>query len=317
MNRIESILCQGVASRVTDIHVQSGQVPRWRCAGALVPCHDEPVTLADIRQWLAGRNISCVPIGEHLSTSFTWRDEIRCRVHGAWEWAGFHVSLRLLYPLKTWGRDPDMSLWQRLALLPQGFVLVTGPTGCGKTTALWQLLQVANEKRPCHIITLEDPIEYVVPSQQGLIAQREYGRHFTSFAEGVKEALRQDPDIILIGELRDRETMEAALTAAETGHLVLGTMHTERAAQTMGRFVGTFPTGSQDEVRQRLSLVLQAVITQERQWHDGACRLYREILVQTPAVSQLIRTGKDHQLETVMQTGAAFGMQTMRQAKER
>lgn len=317
MKRIETILCQGVALRVTDIHLQSGQVPRWRCAGALVPCDDEPVTLADIRQWLAGRNISCVPIGEHLSTSFTWHDDIRCRVHGAWEWAGFHVSLRLLYPLKAWGIDPDMSLWQRLALLPQGFVLVTGPTGCGKTTALWQLLQVANAKRPCHIITLEDPIEYVVPSQQGLIAQREYGRHFMSFAEGVKEALRQDPDIILIGELRDRDTMEAALTAAETGHLVLGTMHTERAAQAVSRFVGAFPTGSQDDVRQRLSLVLQAVITQERQWHDGTCRIYREILVRTTAVSQLIRAGKDHQLETVMQTGAAFGMRTMAQAKER
>lgn len=316
MERIEAILRNGVACHVTDIHVQADHIPWWRRAGELVPCQDEAVTLEDMRHWLSHWQLTCSGEGEHLSTAFTWHQGIRCRVHGAWEWAGYHLSLRLLYPLAWCQPDVDASLWQRLALLSSGFVLLTGPTGSGKTTALWHVLQYANTQRPCHIITLEDPIEYVVSSQKALLSQREYGCHFTSFADAVKQALRQDPDIILIGELRDLETMEAALTAAETGHLVLATMHTRTAAQTISRFVGTFPTGRQDEVRQRLSLVLQAIVAQERVWQGESCRFYREILIQTPAVSQLIRTGKDHQLETVLQTGAALGMRTMAQAKQ-
>ena len=177
------------------------------------------------------------------------------------------------------------------------------------------MLQAANRQRPCHILTLEDPIEYVIPSEQALLSLREYGTHFSSFADGVKQALRQDPDILLVGEMRDVETMDAALTAAETGHLVFSTLHTRSTAQAVTRLIGAFGAGRQEEIRQRLSFVLQAILAQERVYADGKLRIHREILIATPAVCQLIRSGKDHQLQSVLQTSSHVGMRTMEQAR--
>lgn len=210
--------------------------------------------------------------------------------------------------------DQDQLLLTRLGTLSSGLVLVSGPTGSGKTTALWRILHSINERRRCHIVTLEDPIEYVERGDKALITQRELGRHFPSFQEGIRQALRQDPDVILIGEMRDRETMDAALTAAETGHLVFSTLHTPSAVHTVSRIASTYGSDGQEEVRHRLSMVLQAVLSQRLVACGETLGVAREILVRTPAVSQLIRSGKEHQLPTVMQTGAALGMRTMDQA---
>lgn len=233
------------------------------------------------------------------------------------EFAGIHAVIRLLYPLDTLPADADEALLQQLAGLASGLVLLCGPTGSGKTTALWRMLQYVNRMRACHIITLEDPIEYVVSGEKSLISQRELSVHFSSFALGIKEALRQDPDILLIGEMRDRETMDAAITAAETGHLVFSTLHTPTAPQAVRRLAGAYHGTEQEEIRCRLALVLQGILAQRPYYRDGQTHIIREILLQTPAVAQLIRCGKEHQLPTVMQTSAAMGMRTMEQAWQR
>ena len=249
--------------------------------------------------------------------AFSWRRSLRCRLHVCREYAGLHATIRFLYPLASLPPDGDGPLLERLSRLTQGLVLVCGPTGSGKTTALWRILQSINERRPCHIITLEDPIEYVEKGKAALITQRELGTHFPDFAEGIRQALRQDPDVILIGEMRDRPAMDAALMAAETGHFVLSTLHTPSAAQAVSRIAGAYSGDARQEVRYRLAMVLQAVLAQRRLEGQGQVEIVREILVRTPAVVQLIRSGKEYQLPTVMQTGAAAGMRTMDQALRR
>lgn len=179
------------------------------------------------------------------------------------------------------------------------------------------MLACANACRSCHIITLEDPVEYILCGEKSIISSREYGTHFRTFAEGIKQALRQDPDILLIGEMRDTETMDAALTAAETGHLVFATLHTRSAAQAVSRLVGAYGAGRQAEIRYRLAMVLQGILAQEKEYSHEGLRIYREVLLQTPAVSQLIRSGKEHQLDMILQTNASLGMRTMAQDKER
>lgn len=317
MNRLdmENLIQRAVERRVTDIHLPCGHVPWWREQGAMIPCADVAVTEDLVKLWLASYGVSW-PAAETLSVAVSWGEGIRLRFHGNRAYRGSELAVRILYPLQDLPPDADQPLWDQLAGLPHGLVLVTGPTGSGKTTTLGRIVQAANERRPCHILTLEDPIEYVLPSQGAFISQREYGTHFGSFADAVKEALRQDPDIILVGEMRDRETMEAALTAAETGHLVLGTLHTRSVAQGVSRFVGAFATGRQREIRQRLSFILQGMIAQELVSHAGGVRVYREILLQSPAVSQLIRNDKDEQLDMVMQTNGGKGMRTMAQARK-
>lgn len=313
---IAAVLAAAVQSQASDIHLQEGRLPLLRLGAELFPWGNHRVGGEDISAWLQalGQPFDGRP---YVSTAFSWDGRVRCRLHGSREQAGVHVVVRILYPLDTLPPDGDELLLRRLSGLDDGLVLVCGPTGSGKTTALWRILCWANANRRCHIITLEDPIEYVVPGELALISQREYGIHFQSFAEGVREALRQDPDILLVGEMRDRETMDAALTAAETGHLVFATLHTCSAAQAVSRMAGAYAGAEQEEMRCRLAMVLQGILAQRRR--DGADGAYiaREILLHTPAVAQLIRSGREHQLATVMQTGAALGMRTMEQALQR
>jgi twitching motility protein PilT len=198
----------------------------------------------------------------------------------------------------------------------QGLVLLTGPTGCGKTSTLAALVDRVNARRRDHIITIEDPIEYQHTNRNSLIEQIELGRDTPGFAQAVRAVLRQDPDVIMIGEMRDSETMAAALTAAETGHLVLSSLHTNDAAQTVSRILDTFPSGYQSQIRQQLSLALLAVISQQLvSATDGTHRYPAvEILVATPATRNLIRRGDDHQLRANIETGRADGMMTMEQS---
>jgi twitching motility protein PilT len=198
----------------------------------------------------------------------------------------------------------------KLAQLPRGLVLVTGPTGSGKTTTLAALLDLANETRSGHIVTIEDPIEFMHHHKKCLVNQREVGADTASFATALKHALRQDPDIILVGELRDLETTQTALTAAETGHLVLASLHTQSAAQTVERIIDIFPPHQQTQIRTQLASALQGVITQALVPRaDGNGRtVITEIMYATPAIRNLIREGKSHQIPSFIQSGGAEGM---------
>lgn len=196
---------------------------------------------------------------------------------------------------------------------PRGLILVTGPTGSGKSTTLAAMIEHINQTKPVHIITIEDPVEYKYEGKQALIHQREAGEDVVSFASALRSALREDPDIILVGEMRDYETISAAMTAAETGHLVLSTLHTTGAAQTIDRVIDACPEGSQSQIRTQLSGVLKGVITQcLMPTADGQGRIAgTEILIGTDAVGNLIRESKTHQMGSVMQAGSAAGMHTL------
>jgi len=200
-----------------------------------------------------------------------------------------------------------------LAKRPRGFVLVTGPTGSGKSTSLAAVINEINETRDEHIMTIEDPIEFLHGHKRCIVNQREIGADAQSFGAGLKAALRQDPDVILVGEMRDLETIHTALTAAETGHLVFATLHTQDAPQTIDRIIDVFPASQQQQVRVQLAVALQGVITQQLlPTADGAGRVAAcEVLLATPAIRNLIREGKTHQIYSSLQTGGSLGMQTM------
>ncbi|MFY9613041.1 MAG: PilT/PilU family type 4a pilus ATPase, partial [Tissierellaceae bacterium] len=202
---------------------------------------------------------------------------------------------------------------EELARLRRGMVLVTGPTGSGKSTTLATMVNQINHERNCHVLTLEDPIEYLHKHQEALVTQREVGSDTGSFANALRAALRQDPDVILVGEMRDLETISIALTAAETGHLVFSTLHTSGAAKTIDRIIDVFPPHQQHQVRVQLSSVIQGIISQQLlPKADGVGRVAAfEVMIATPAIRNLIREDKIHQIDTSIQTGASHKMQTM------
>jgi twitching motility protein PilT len=212
--------------------------------------------------------------------------------------------------LEDLGIPPSVA---NFASLPRGMVLVTGPTGSGKSTTLASLVDLANRTRAGHIMTVEDPIEFLHKHKRSLINQREVGEDTHSFANALKHVLRQDPDIILVGEMRDLETISVALTAAETGHLVMATLHTQDAAQTIDRVIDVFPPSQQQQVRVMLSGALQGVVCQQLvKTADGKGRVVAcEVMIATPAIRNLIREGKTHQIYSALQAGAKHGMQTM------
>jgi twitching motility protein PilT len=226
--------------------------------------------------------------------------------------AAFRVIPFEIKTLESLGVPPAVA---NFASLARGFVLVTGPTGSGKSTTLASVVDLANRTRHDHIMTVEDPIEFIHRHKSCLVNQREVGEDTHSFQNALKHVLRQDPDIILVGEMRDLETISVALTAAETGHLVFATLHTQDAAQTIDRIIDVFPPHQQQQIRQQLAMALQGVVCQTLcKTADGRGRVVAaEVLVVTPAVRNLIREGKTHQIYSVMQAGAQFGMQTLDQ----
>jgi twitching motility protein PilT len=226
--------------------------------------------------------------------------------------AAFRLIPYEIKPLEDLGVPPTVG---NFAMLPRGFVLVTGPTGSGKSTTLASVVDLANRNRREHIMTVEDPIEFLHQHKGCLVNQREVGEDTWSFKNALKHVLRQDPDIILVGEMRDLETIEIALTAAETGHLVMATLHTQDAAQTIDRVIDVFPPHQQQQVRVQLAGSLQGVVCQQLlRTTDGKGRVVAtEILVATPAIRNLIREGKTHQIYSAMQAGAKHGMATMDQ----
>jgi twitching motility protein PilT len=218
-----------------------------------------------------------------------------------------------IVPLETLGLPASV---RQFADLPRGLVLVTGPTGSGKSTSLASLVDIINMTKPSHIMTVEDPIEFLHNHKLSVVNQREVGEDTKSFAEALKHVLRQDPDVILVGEMRDLETIHTALTAAETGHLVFGTLHTQDAPQSVDRIIDVFPSYQQQQVRVQLASALQGVVTQQLlPIRSGRGRaVAAEVMVATPAIRNLIREGKTHQIYSAMQAGGKYGMQTMDQS---
>jgi twitching motility protein PilT len=309
-----------VSEGASDLHIRVGVPPVIRVHGVLHRVDGPPLRPEDSEELM--RSITSEDSIQHVRENggadfgFAFGDMARFRVSVFKEKGNFGVVLRqiptLLLTLEQIGlpRQTIMTLLNK----PRGLVLVTGPTGSGKTTTLASMINIINETRDdAHIITVEDPIEYYHTHKKALVTQREVHVDVPSFAESLRRALRQDPDVILVGELRDLETMEAAITAAETGHLVFGTLHTTGAAKTIDRLVNAFPMNQQETIRIQLSTVLQAVISQlllPRIDKPGRIAAY-EIMINTPAIAALIRDNKTFRINSDLQTGAKYGMVTL------
>ncbi|RMD45239.1 MAG: type IV pilus twitching motility protein PilT [Aquificota bacterium] len=307
----------------TDIHIVAGAPPAIRIDGKITYLSDDfPVLYPKDTQ----RIIYSI-MNEKQKRAFEEKNEVDFSI-GIKEIGRFRVNVfrqrgtvaaalrRIPYeirPMEELGLIPSV---ETLCKKSMGLVLVTGPTGSGKTTTLASMIDYINTNYPYHIITIEDPIEYLFPHKKSIVAQREIGSDTEDFATALKYALREDPDVILVGEMRDLETIKAALTAAETGHLVFATLHTNTAIQTINRIINVFPENEQEQVRTELSFVLQGVISQRLLPRIGGGRvLIHEVLIPTTAIRNLIRENKIHQIYGLMQTGQAeTGMQTLNQS---
>ena len=306
----------------SDLHVRAFMPPELRIHGELVAIADEAFTAEETRR-LCNEIMTPEQVAEAESNGGTdfalaHEDGTRFRVSVFKERGRWGCVLRMipstLLTLEQIGLPPSV---KELLFKPRGLILVTGPTGSGKSTTLASMIDVINQERSVHVVTVEDPIEFYHTSKKSLVTQREVGSDVPSFAEAIRRALRQDPDVILVGEMRDLETIGAAITAAETGHLVFGTPHTTGAAETIDRIVDAFPVDVQDQVRTQLSVGLQAVISQillpklgpDGQVHGRIAAF--EIMLATPSVRSRIRDNKTFQIRSDIQTGAKFGMVTL------
>lgn len=303
---------------VSDLHVEVGAPPMVRLNGALTPL-DSPVlskedTESMVKSIASEAHMQSIREDGTVDFGFAFGTQARFRVSAFRQKGCFGTVLRQipndLLGLEQIGLPPSV---KDLLFRPRGLVLVTGPTGSGKSTTLASMINVVNLERDCHIITVEDPIEFYHEHKKSIVIQREVGTDVPSFSEALKRALRQDPDVILVGELRDLETIAAAVSAAETGHLVFGTLHTTGAAQTVDRIVDAFPTEQQAQIRSQLAQGLLAVISQvlmPRIDKPGRVAAF-EIMIATPSIQALIRDGKTYRITSDIQTGAKFGMNTL------
>ncbi|HBC5670453.1 TPA: type IV pilus twitching motility protein PilT [Citrobacter koseri] len=316
---MEEIVALSVKHNVSDLHLCNAWPARWRKRGKVeIAPFSSPNVEVLLSQWLNDAQRRAWQADGQLDFAVSLPGELRLRASAFHHEQGASLALRLL-PTTC----PQLDALQTPAALPallggeNGLILVTGATGSGKSTTLAAMVEYLNQHLDGHILTLEDPIEYRHTSQRCLIQQREVGVHCRTFAAGLRAALREDPDVILLGELRDSETIRLALTAAETGHLVLATLHTRGAAQAVERLVDSFPAQEKDPVRSQLAGSLRAVLSQklETDRQDGRVALF-ELLINTPAVGNLIREGKIHQLPGVIQTSQQAGMQTFAQSQQ-
>lgn len=316
--RIEPLLDEVVKKKASDLHLQVGLPPMLRVDGKLTP-----VPSTDILNEEAVETLVFAILDEdqkqillkdkEFDFSFAYGDLGRFRVNAFHERGNMAAALRLIpneiLSIEQLGLPQIVN---KFAEYPRGLVLVTGPTGSGKSTTLAALVDKINSERSEHIITIEDPIEFTHKSKKSVIVQREVHYDTYSFSAALRSSLREDPDVVLIGEMRDLETIAAAITIAETGHLVFATLHTNSAAQSIDRMIDVFPPHQQPQIRSQLANILMAICSQRLIPSIGGGRIASaEILIATPAVRNIIREGKSHQLEAVIQTGAEFGMQSM------
>lgn len=315
---MDQLLQLAVDEEASDLHITVGSPPLLRIHGELHPLDLNVLRPEDTERLV--KSITSPENQQQLQENggsdfgFSFGDQARFRVSVFKTKGHYATALRQIpnkmLPLDKIGLPSQIT---ELLYRPRGLILVTGPTGSGKTTTLASMINFINENRSCHIITVEDPIEYYHNHKKSILTQRELGSDVPSFKEALRRALRQDPDVILVGEMRDLETMQAAITAAETGHLVFATLHTTGAASTVDRIVDAFPTDQQEQVRMQLSVGLVAVISQlllPRIDKPGRCAAF-EIMVMTPGIASMIRDGNTHRITSDIQTGAKYGMQTL------
>jgi twitching motility protein PilT len=306
----------------SDLHLSSGSPPRIRVDGKLVPMNEAaltpPETKALCYSILTDTQKHKFEENNELDLSFGVKGLSRFRANIFMQRGAVSGAFRMIpYEIKTFRELGLPDSINTLAQKPSGLILVTGPTGCGKSSTLASIIHKINSERHEHIITVEDPIEYLHSHNNCLVNQREINADTDSFTDALKYVLRQDPDIVLIGEMRDLETIEAALTVSETGHLTLATLHTNTAVQTINRIIDVFPAHQQEQIRVQLSFVLEGIIAQQLiPKKNGKGRaLAVEILIPTPAIRNLIREDKTHQIYSMMQTGQSkVSMQTMNQS---
>ena len=315
---LKNLLKMVVESKASDLHITEGMPPIFRVNGDLRPADLPPLTREDTKKMIysALTDAQKVKFEENLELDFSLYipniSRFRVNVHqqrGCVE-AAFRVVLLHIRSIEELGLPPVVG---HLARKPSGLVIITGPTGMGKTTTLAAMVELINNYIKCLIITIEDPIEYLFKNKMSVIKQREVGSDTLSFASALKHVLRQDPDVILVGEMRDLETIATAITAAETGHLVLSTLHTPDAPQTIDRIIDVFPPYQQQQIKVQLAGCLQGIVAQQLlPRKDGKGRIVAvEVMVATEAVKSCVREHRTQQLQTLIQTGSQFGMVTM------
>lgn len=316
--RVETLLEEVVKKKASDLHLQVGVPPMLRVDGVLAPIPSTDVLTEDSIEQLIFAILDedqkqILLKDKEFDFSFAFGDLGRFRVNAFHERGNMAAALRLIpNEILTIEQLGLPSVVNKFADYPRGLVLVTGPTGSGKSTTLAAMVNKINNERASHIITIEDPIEYTHKSKKSIIVQREVHYDTYSFSAALRSSLREDPDVVLIGEIRDLETISSAITIAETGHLVFATLHTNSASQSIDRMVDVFPPHQQPQIRTQLASILMAICSQRLIPVIGGGRIAAaEILVATPAVRNIIREGKSHQLEAVIQTGAEHGMQSM------
>ncbi|HMC37599.1 MAG TPA: type IV pilus twitching motility protein PilT [Actinomycetota bacterium] len=322
---VQELLSKVLDMDGSDLHITAGARPTIRLHGDLKPLEEYPKLEPEqlrrmIYSILPQRHRERLEQDLELDTSFSLPGKARFRVNVYFQRDAIGAAFRLIpfviRSVEQLGLPPQV---EDFARLPRGLVLVTGPTGSGKSTSLAALIDVINQEKDVHIMTVEDPIEYLHSHKRAVVNQREVGADTHSFGNALKHVLRQDPDVILVGEMRDLETIQTAITAAETGHLVFATLHTQDAPQTIDRVIDAFPPYQQQQVRVQLSTTLQGVATQQLiQTWDGQGRVVAaEVMVATPAIRNLIREAKVHQIYSAIQAGGRYGMQTMDHALAR
>lgn len=316
--RIELLLEEVIRRNASDLHLQIGLPPMLRVDGSLLPIPGHQALTPEsierlIFSILDEDQRQVLLKDKEFDFSFAFGDLGRFRVNAFHERGNLAGALRLIpNEIKTIAELGMPQVVTTFSQFPRGLVLVTGPTGSGKSTTLAALVDQINTERAHHIITIEDPIEFTHKSKKSVVVQREVHYDTYSFSAALRSSLRQDPDVVLIGEMRDLETISAAITIAETGHLVFATLHTNSAAQSIDRMIDVFPPHQQPQIRAQLANILQAIASQRLIPAIGGGRaVATEILVATPAVRNIIREGKSHQLDAVIQTGGDQGMQSM------
>lgn len=318
---ITELLTFAINNRASDLHLTAGQPPVYRIDGDMTPLKVPPLSPEQVKQLIYSvmneNQRAEFEKDMDLDFAISFGENMRFRVNAFNTIYGTAAVLRNIPTIiKTLEELKAPEILKKLANLHKGLLLVTGPTGSGKSTTLAAIVNHINSTQSKHIITIEDPVEFVHKSKQSLVNQREVGQNTKSFAKALKSALREDPDVVLVGELRDLETIQLAITAAETGHLVMGTLHTSSAPKTIDRIIDVFPGDSKDMIRAMLSVSLEAVVTQTLlKKADGKGRVAaHEILLCTPPVRNLIREGKIPQIYSAMQVGTKLGMKLMKQA---
>lgn len=314
---IRDLLQEASEKGASDLHLTCGVPPMLRIDGELHPTEHgilDPATIKGlIYSAMQERQIKQFEELQELDYAISWPKIGRFRVN-VFQQRGSAASVYRMIPasirtIEELGVNPVM---KDIALKPRGLVLITGPTGSGKSTSLAAIIDFINKNRRAHIITIEDPIEYLFKHDKAIVNQREVGDDTVNFATALKHVLRQDPDVIMIGELRDLETIQIALSAAETGHLVLTTLHTNDATQAIDRIVDVFPPNQQEQIRIQLGATIECVMSQTLCRRKGSGRIMAyELMLGTPAVRSLVREGKTHQLSSVIQTSQKVGMQTL------